>query len=97
MLITYRGQELLDCRCWTPPTITDWTADVKKTLPTVRDWTTGVEEHCLQLMPNGDTTHTFEVLLQSSAIVMICNYESSKEYVKYRVEWMRIHLYAIVE
>ena len=60
-------------------------------------WTTGVEEHCLQLMPNSDTTHTYEVSLQSSAIAMICNYESSKEYVKYRVEWTRIHLYAIVE
>ncbi|SYW81850.1 uncharacterized protein UHO2_00355 [Ustilago hordei] len=63
--------------------VSDWyrwlCTDVKKTLPTVRDWTTGVEEHCLQLMPNSDTTHTYEVSLQSSAIAMICNYESSKD------------------
>ena len=34
MLITYRGQELLDCRC--------------ESLPTITDWTTGVELHHLQ-------------------------------------------------
>ena len=34
MLIAYRGHELLDRWCETPPTITDWTA--------------GVEQHRLQ-------------------------------------------------
>ena len=34
MLIAYRGQELLDCRC--------------DSLPTITDWTTGVKQHHLQ-------------------------------------------------
>jgi hypothetical protein len=36
-------------------------------------------KHRLQLTSDGDTTHTFEMLMQSSAIAMKRNCESSKE------------------